>query len=251
LTRQTRSSSQPPAEPPSSPDTGYHVRIREIPSSERPRERLRDLGPGVLTNAELLALIMRTGSGRMNALDLATSLLIKHGGLAGLARLSYSDLVREKGVGAAKASELQAVFQLAQRLQALQPEERPYVRTPRDVNSLFGVEMAVFDQEHLRVLLVNTRNQLMAMDEVYKGNVWTAIVRPAEVLREAIRQNAPSIILVHNHPSGDPSPSTDDVTLTKQIAAAGKLMDIDILDHVIIGDRTFTSLKMLGVPFEA
>jgi DNA repair protein RadC len=233
-----------------SEDNGYHVRIREIPSSERPRERLRDLGAGVLTNAELLALLLRTGSGRMNALDLATSLLVHHGGLAGLARLSYADLVKERGIGAAKASELQAVFQLAQRLQALQPGERPYVKTPRDVNNLFGVEMAVFDQEHLRVLLINTRNQLMAIDEVYKGNVWTALVRPAEVLREAIRQNAPSLILVHNHPSGDPSPSSDDVKLTKTIIEAGKLMDIDILDHVIIGDRSFTSLKMLGLAFK-
>jgi DNA repair protein RadC len=212
---------------------------------------LRDLGPGVLSNPELLALIMRTGSGRMNALDLATALLHKHGGLAGLARLSYSDLVKEKGVGAAKASELQAVFTLAQRLQALQPEDRPYVRTPMDVNNLMGVEMAVLDQEHLRVLLINSRGQLMATDQVYKGNVWSAIVRPAEVLREAIRQNAPSLILVHNHPSGDPSPSPDDVALTKQIAAAAKLMDIDLMDHVIIGDRRFTSLKLLGIAFDA
>ena len=229
---------------------GYHVRIREMASSDRPRERLRDLGAGVLTNAELLALILRTGSGKQNAVDLATSLLARHGGLGGLARLAYSDLVREKGVGAAKAAELQAVFQLSIRLQALQPEDRPFVRTPADVNNLLGAEMSVLGQEHLRVLLVNTRNQLMGTQEVYRGNVATVLVRPAEVFREAIRQNAPSVILVHNHPSGDPSPSPDDVALTKKLIEAGELLDIDVMDHIIIGDRRFLSMKMLRLAFK-
>ncbi len=229
----------------------YNVRIREIPASERPRERLRDLGAAALSTAELLAIILRTGSARQSVLNLASSLLARHGGLGGLARLSFADLVRERGVGEAKAAELQAAFQLALRLNALQPEERPYVRSPADVDALLGGEMALLDQEHLRVLLLNTRNQVMAVSEVYKGNVSSSLVRVAEVVREAVRQNAPCLVLVHNHPSGDPSPSADDVVMTKQVVEAGNLLGIEVLDHVIIGDQRLVSLKERGLGFGA
>lgn len=227
----------------------YNTRIREIPASDRPRERLRDHGARALSTAELLAIVLRTGSARQSALGLAQSLLARHGGLAGLARLSFADLTRERGVGAAKAAEMQAVFQLALRLRELQPDERPYIRSPQDVYAQIGGEMAVLDQEHLRVLLINTRNQLMAATEVYKGNVASALVRASEVLREAVRQNAPSVILVHNHPSGDPSPSPDDVVVTKRLLEAARLLDIELLDHVIIGDRRWVSMKQLGLGF--
>jgi DNA repair protein RadC len=200
-----------------------------------------------LSNAELLAIVLRSGSAQQSVLNLSTSLLARHGGLGGLARLSFADLVREKGLGEAKAAEVLAVFQLAVRLNALQPEERPYVRSPADVNNLLGAEMALLDQEHLRVLLLNTRNQVMAVTEVYKGNVSSSLVRTAEVFREAIRQNAPSIIVVHNHPSGDPSPSPDDVALTKTLVQAGQLLQIELLDHIVIGDRRLASLKQLGL----
>jgi DNA repair protein RadC len=195
----------------------------------------------------LLALILRSGSAQQSVLNLASSLLARHGGLGGLARLSFSDLVQEKGLGEAKAAEVLAAFQLALRLNALQPEERPYVRSPADVNNLLGGEMALLDQEHLRVLLLNTRNQLLAVTEVYKGNVSLSLVRTAEVFREAIRQNAPSIIAVHNHPSGDPSPSPDDVGLTRILVQAGQLLQIELLDHIIIGDRRFASMQQLGL----
>jgi DNA repair protein RadC len=133
------------------------------------------------------------------------------------------------------------------RLNALQPEGRPYVRSPADVHNLLGAEMALLDQEHLRVLLINTRNQLMGVTEVYKGNVSSSLVRTAEVFREAIRQNAPSIIVVHNHPSGDPAPSPDDAALTKTLVQAGEMLQIELLDHIVIGDRRFASLKQLGL----
>jgi DNA repair protein RadC len=202
-----------------------------------------------LSNAELLAIVLRSGSTQQSVLALATSLLARHGGLGGLARLSFSDLVRESGIGEAKAAEIQATFQLALRLSALQPEDRPYVRSPADVNNLLGAEMALLDQEHLRVLLLNTRNQVLAVNEVYIGNVSSSLVRTAEVFREAIRQNAPSIIVVHNHPSGDPSPSPDDVALTKTLRQAGELLQIELLDHIVIGDKRFASLKQLGLAF--
>ena len=237
----------PPPELPSNPE--YNTRIRELPTSERPRERLRDLGPQALSNAELLAIVLRSGSTQQSVLNLASSLLARHGGLGGLARLSFSDLVREGGIGEAKAAEIQAAFQLALRLNALQPEERPHVRSPADVNSLLGAEMALLDQEHLRVLLVNTRNQVMTVTEVYKGNVSSAQVRSAEVFRKAVRQNAPSIIVVHNHPSGDPAPSPDDIELTKTLRQAGDVLQIELLDHIVIGDRRFASMKQLGLGF--
>lgn len=231
------------------PKPQYNVRIRELPTSERPRERLRELGPQSLSNAELLAIILRTGSGNINVVNLATNLLSRHGGLGGLARLSFADLLKEHGLGEAKASELLATFQLAARLQALQPEEKVTVRSPLDVYLLLGLEMAFLDTEHLRVVLVNTRNQVMAIKEVYKGNVSSAVVRTAELFQEAIRQNAPSIILVHNHPSGDPTPSPDDVVLTKTAVEAGKLLQVEVLDHIIIGQgkEQYVSLQRMGL----
>ena len=232
-------------EPTTSPE--YNVRIREIPSLERPRERLRDLGPGALSNAELLAIILRSGSAKQSVLALASSLLARHGGLGGLARLSYSDLVNEPGLGEAKAAEIRALFQIAARVQALEVGEKPIIRSPQDVHALLGGEMASFEQEHMRVLLVNTRNQVLSMHELYVGNVSSAIVRPAEVFREAIRQNARSIIVVHNHPSGDPTPSPDDVALTRSLVTAGQHLDIELLDHIVIGDRRYASLKSLGL----
>jgi DNA repair protein RadC len=220
-----------------------------MPSSDRPRERLRDLGSNALSTAELLAIILRTGSAQQSVLSLAQSLLAHHGGLGGLARLSFHELVQEHGLGQAKAAELRAAFEIALRLNALQPSERPYVRSPADVMALVGGEMALLDQEQLRVILVNTRNQVMGVAEVYRGNVSGALVRVSELFREAIRQNAPCVLLVHNHPSGDPSPSPDDVALTKQTIAGGELLQIEVLDHIIIGDRRYASLKELGLGF--
>jgi DNA repair protein RadC len=220
-----------------------------MPSSDRPRERLRDLGAESLSNAELLAILLRTGSRGQNVVNLATSLLARSGGLAGLARMSFAELMRLHGIGAAKAAELRAVFQLAQRINALQPEERSYVRSPQDVMNLIGGEMTLLDQEHLRVLLTSTRNQLLSIHEVYKGSVNMAQTRIGELFREAVRQNAPCIVLVHNHPSGDPSPSPDDVLMTKQAIGAGQMLNIEVLDHIVIGDRRFVSMKAQGLAF--
>jgi DNA repair protein RadC len=142
-----------------------------------------------------------------------------------------------------------AVFQIAARLQKLQPDEKVLVRTPLDVYLLLGLELAFLDQEHLRVILVNTRSQVIAITEVYVGNVSSALVRVSELFKEAVRQNAPAIILVHNHPSGDPTPSPDDVVLTKQAAAAGKLLNIEVMDHIIIGrdGSKYLSMQQMGL----
>ncbi len=229
----------------------YNTRIREMPATDRPRERLRAHGAESLSNAELLAILLRTGAAGQSVLSLATGLLSRHGGLGGLARLSFSELVSQRGLGEAKAAELRALFTLAGRLRALEAGERPIVRSPADIMAILGAEMSVLEQEHLRVVLLTTRNQVIATPEVYKGNVNSSLVRIAEVFKEPIRQNAPSIVLVHNHPSGDPSPSADDVLLTGEVIKAGKLMGIEVLDHVIVGEGRHCSLKEMGLAFGA
>ena len=227
----------------------YQARIRDLPSTDRPRERLRDAGPGALSNQELVAILLRTGSARESALALANRLLGRFHGLVGLARAGFAELCAERGLGEAKAAQVQAALELGKRLAAAQPEERAQIRSPEDVANLLLAEMGLLDQEHLRVVLLNTRNQVLGTQEVYRGSVHTAVVRIGELFREALRQNAPCIILVHNHPSGDPTPSAEDIAMTKQAIAAGELLDIDVLDHVILAHARFASMKSLKVAF--
>jgi len=225
----------------------YHPRMKELPSCERPRERLKKSGWASLSNSELLAIILRTGTASENVLGLASRMLTRFGGLTGLARASFGELCAERGVGEAKAAQLKAALELGRRLVSTQPEERAVVHSPQDVADLLMAEMGFLDQEQLRVVLLNTKNQVISMPEVYKGNVSSSLIRPAEVLREAVRENCPAIIVVHNHPSGDPTPSPEDIQVTKQIVEAGRVLDIEVVDHLIIGEQRFVSLKERGV----
>jgi DNA repair protein RadC len=227
----------------------YQARIRDLPATDRPRERLRDAGAGALSNQELLAILLRTGQANESALAIASRLLGKFEGLVGLARSSFAELCAEHGLGEAKAAQLHAALELGRRVVAAQPEERAMIRFPGDVANLLLGEMGLLDQEHLRVLLLNTRNQVLATHEVYHGNVNTAVVRIGELFREALRQNAPCIILVHNHPSGDPTPSSEDVSMTRQAIEAGELLDIEVLDHIVIAHGKFVSMKETKVAF--
>jgi len=226
----------------------YRALIREMPTDERPRERLRSRGPEALSNAELLAILLRTGSRGENVVALATRLLSRFEGVNALGRASFAELCAEKHVGPAKAAQVIAALALGQRIMSAQPP-RASVRSPEDVFALVGADMALLEQEHLKVILLNTRNQVMSVRQVNRGNVHSAVVRVAEVFRDAIRENAPNIILVHNHPSGDPSPSPDDAALTKQVEEAGRLLGIDVLDHVVIGRSGPASLRELGLGF--
>jgi DNA repair protein RadC len=221
----------------------YNLRLREMPESERPRERLRDFGASALSNAELIAILLGTGSKGENVLSLATRLLSKFGGLNGLARLNDAELRGERGLGAAKAAQLKAALEIGIRLASTHPEERVVVRSPRDVAGLLQTEMSLLSQESLRVVLLNTKNQVMRIHEVYHGNVSSALVRPSEVYREAVRDNAPQIIAVHNHPSGDSTPSSDDVAVTADLVRAGDLLEIELLDHIVFGHGTWISMK--------
>ena len=227
----------------------YRPTIRELPACERPRERLRDRGAGALSNSELLAIILRTGTPSENALALASAALARFGGLPGLARASFGELCAQHGFGEAKAAQVKAALELGRRLLSAQPEERATIRSPRDVGNLLLAEMGLLQQEHLRVVLLNSKNQVLAMPEVYKGSVNTAQVRINELFRDAIREGCPALIVVHNHPSGDPTPSGDDIEMTHQAIEAGKLLQIDVLDHIIIGGQDVVSLRDKGLGF--
>lgn len=221
----------------------YHATVREMAVDDRPRERLQYYGPEALQTAELLAIILRTGTTKDNVIELSTKLLQKYGGLAGLMRADFGELCREYGLGAAKASQVKAALELGRRLAALQPEERAQVRSPADAAKLVMLDMAYLQQEHLRVILLDTKNHVIHIERVYQGSVNMSVVRTAEVFRAAVSRNSPSVIIVHNHPSGDPTPSPEDVRTTEQLVQAGKYLDIEVLDHLIIGHQRFVSMK--------
>jgi DNA repair protein RadC len=217
--------------------------IRDLPANLRPRERLIYAGESALSTAELLAIILRVGNRGESVIRMAERLLSEFDGVAGLARADFDELCRVHGVGTAKAAQLKSALELGRRLLIAQPEERPQIRTPADVANLLMLEMSLLEQEHLRTVLLNTKNRVMRITDVYAGSLNAAVVRIGEVFRAAVRANAASIIVVHNHPSGDPTPSPEDVRVTEMIVAAGKLLDIGVLDHLIIGHNRYISMK--------
>lgn len=230
--------------------TDYRPRLADLPAADRPRERLAAAGASALSNAELLAILLRVGVAGENAVRLAERLLAEVGGLPGLHRASLSDLQALKGIGHAKAAQLQAAIELGRRIARNVPEERPLIKSPADAANLVLYELSGLDQEHLFVIMLDTRNRLLGKPvEVYRGSLNTSLIRVAEVFREAVKVNAAGVIVVHNHPSGDPSPSPEDVAVTRSIIEAGKLLDIDVLDHLVIGQQKFVSLKDRGLAF--
>ena len=229
----------------------YHPTILDLPRDERPRERLQQHGARYLNNAELIALLLRSGGKGENAISMAMRVIAEFDGLGGLARAGYAELCRLRGLNVAKSCEILAALELGRRIASLAPEERAQISCPEDGVNLVSAEMSLLTQENLVALLLNTRNQVVARRTIYIGTVNSSAVRPAEVLRPAVRENAPSIIVVHNHPSGDPTPSPEDVAVTRDLAAAGKLLGIELLDHLIIGNGgRFTSLKEKGLGFD-
>jgi len=225
-------------------------RIRELAAEDRPRERLRQRGVAGLSNAELLALLWSTGGAGHSVVELATDALSACGGLTGLATASPVELEALRGVGVARAGQLTAAFELGRRLLADWPSGRFSVRGPHDVADRLVLQMGRLEREELRVVLLNTKNVVLAMPTVYQGNVSTALVRVGELFRDAVRQHAAGLILVHNHPSGDPSPSPDDLHLTAESIAAGRLLDVPVLDHLIIGHDAYVSLRDRGISFD-
>jgi DNA repair protein RadC len=235
--------------PPEAPLVEYYPTIKDLPQDERPRERLEHYGATALSVFELIAIILRVGTKDENVIRFAERLLTTYGGLAGLAKAPFSELVTMKGLGQAKAAQLQAAFELGRRLVIAVPEERFTVKSPDDAAKLLMLEMGALEQEHLRAIILNTKNQVVKVHPVYVGSLNTAVVRVGELFREAIRVNAAAIIVAHNHPSGDPTPSAEDVHITRQIVEAGKLLNIDVLDHLVICQARYVSLKERGLGF--
>ena len=227
----------------------YHPTIKDMPVGERPRERLQHYGAGALSTAELIAILLRSGVAGESVLHLAERLLARYGGLTGLAQASFAELCQEKGIGPAKVTQIKAALELGRRLLVASPQERPQVRSPADAANLLMLEMSLLAQEQMRVILLDSKNRVLAIPTIYQGSLNTSLIRVGELFREAIRQNCAAIIVVHNHPSGDPTPSPEDVLVTKQIVEAGKLLDIEVLDHLVIGRQRYVSLKERGLGF--
>jgi DNA repair protein RadC len=231
------------------PSPEYKLMIRDLPLDLRPRERLVYAGPGALNDAELLAIILRVGTGGENVIRMAERLLTKFGSIAGLAQASLDELAQQHGMGQAKATQIKAALELGKRLAAT-PAGRPQVRSPGDVANLLMMEMGLLQQEHLRTVLLDTKNFVMRVVEVYRGSLNSAAIRVAEVFREPIRSNCAAIIIAHNHPSGDPTPSPEDVRTTEMLIEAGQLLDIEVLDHLVIGRNSYVSLKERKLGFK-
>jgi DNA repair protein RadC len=222
--------------------------IRDLPPREKPRERLERYGAGVLSTAELLAVIVGTGGRGRSALDLGRDLLVRFD-LAGLSKAAIDEICTLPGCGPAKALQIKAALELGRRLVASVPEERPQLTSPQEAALMLQGEMALLEQEHLRVVLLNVKNRIVSVHEVYKGSVSSSLVRISEVFREPVRRNCPAVIVAHNHPSGDPTPSAEDIRITRRMVEAGRLLDIEVLDHIIIGRPGWVSLRERGLGF--
>jgi len=220
-------------------------RICDLPASDQPRYRLKQHGSGALSDGELLALVLGSADG----LDLGRELLTRFGSLHDLARASQHTLRRVRGIGPAQAARLAAVLELSCRLQ-LPPGERQRITAPSEAAALVMPEMRHLDQEELRVLLLDTRNHVLGAPTIYRGSLNTSVVRVGEIFRPALEAAAAAIIIVHNHPSGDASPSPEDVHVTRQIVQAGKLLDVDVLDHLVLGAGRYISMKEKALGFE-
>ncbi|KHF40942.1 RadC family protein [Halalkalibacter okhensis] len=220
--------------------------IRDVPVRERPRERLLQEGPQALTNQEILAIILRNGTRKESVLQVAQHLLAKFDGLMLLKDAAIEELCTVNGIGEAKAVELAAAIELGRRIHSMQPDERYVIRSPEDVSNYVMEDMRFLQQEHFDCLYLNTKNQVLLRKTIFIGSLNASIVHPREVFKEAFRRSAASIICMHNHPSGDPTPSREDIEVTKRLAESGKVLGIELLDHIIIGDRKFVSLKEQG-----
>ena len=227
--------------------------IREMPEGDRPRERLKERGAAALTDAELVAILLRTGMKGQSAVQLAQVLIQKFVSLDELARASVEAIAGTKGVGETKAIQLKAAFELARRLSSGLRVKQPSISSPEDAAAVLREDLRTLDREEFWVLLLNTKNGLIKKCPTSRGSLNASIVEPREVFKDAIAASAASMILVHNHPSGDPTPSAEDVAVTKRLVKAGELLNISVLDHIILGhrtavrDRDFASLKELGL----
>jgi DNA repair protein RadC len=224
-------------------ESGY--RVADFPASERPVNRLREVGPRAVSNAELLACILQS----REALDQANALLVEMGGLAGLVHADAVMFEAIRGIGPAQAARLYAAVELGRRLKAEAPLE-VQIRAPADAANFLFPLISMEEQENFVVLYLNTRNQVMTHEVLYRGTLNTSVVRAAEVFRGAIRRNSATIVVAHNHPSGNPDPSAEDIGLTRRLVEAGRLVEVEVLDHLVIGHGRYVSLKERQLGFD-
>lgn len=224
-----------------------HHTIREMPTNMQPIKRMAFAGPGALNDAETLSIVLGSGRKGENAIRVAENVLTRFGGLAGIINATDEELCAVAGIGPTKAAQMRAALEIGRRLIGSRLADCPTVRGPSDVANLLMLEMGLLEREELRVLVMDTKNHVRKVVTVYQGNLNTAVVRVGEVFTPALRANAASIIVVHNHPSSDPTPSPEDVRVTEMLVQAGKLLDVAVLDHIIIGRNRYVSLKERGL----
>lgn len=220
--------------------------IRDFPSSERPRERLIQHGPESLSNHELLAILLRTGSKSESVIQLANRLLTQFGGLRWLIDATLEEMTTIKGIGKAKAVQILAAVELGRRISNLAYEDPYVIKCPEDVANYVMNDMRFLKQEHFDCLFLDTKNQVIHRQTIFIGSLNASIVHPREIFKEALRRSAFSIICLHNHPSGDPNPSEEDINVTERLVECGKMIGIEVLDHIIIGNKKYFSMKEKG-----
>ncbi len=221
--------------------------VREMPAEERPRERLEQVGAEALRDAELLAILFRTGTRTQGAVALAEALVQRFGGLRGISRASLTELQEVAGVGRVKAIEVKAALELGKRLVAFSERGRPRIHGAEDIAKLLMVRYKDYEHEVFKCVLLTTKNEVIAVRDISHGGLDGTLAAPRDVFRQAVREGASAVICCHNHPSGDPEPSRDDLALTRRLAEAGELVGVRMLDHVIFGDGRYVSLKDRGL----
>lgn len=222
-----------------------HISIKNYPEEIRPREKLLLSGAEALSDQELLAILIRTGTNKMSALELAQKLLVE-GGISSLEKLSVEELSSFKGMGLAKTAQLKAAIEIGKRLAKYSLGPRPVIKCPQDVGKILVAEMSYLDKEYFKIVNLNTKNQVISMDTVSVGSLNASLVHPREVFKLSLKRNAASVIMAHNHPSGDTEPSKEDINITKRLCEAGNILGVEVLDHIIIGHNNFLSMKEKG-----
>lgn len=222
------------------------MKMKDVPKTERPRERLLQYGSSHLSNQELLAILLGSGTKKESVMGLSSRLLMHFEGLKLLSEATIEELLSIRGIGQAKGVTLLAALEVGKRIHQYKPEERYVIRSPEDGADYVMEEMRSLNQEHLVALFLNTKNQVIHQQTIFIGSLNASIVHPREIFREAVKRSAASVVCAHNHPSGDPSPSQEDIHVTRRLVEAGKIMGIELLDHLVIGNNRFISLKEKG-----
>lgn len=226
--------------------TEYNLKIKDLPEEERPRERMINYGPEALSNTELLAIIIRTGIKGESALTVAQN-LISQEGLEALVDSSIEELASFKGIGTSKAVLIKAAIELGKRLYNMPEKKKHVIKSPADVSAVLMGDMRYLKKEYFKIILLDIKNNIIAVENISIGSLNSSLVHPREIFKTAIKKSSAAAILVHNHPSGDPRPSNEDIEVTKRISEGGKILGIEILDHVIIGDGNYFSFKDEGL----